>query len=190
MVHAIAVAAALVLLAAASARAQIDLTPTESFYEVEGIRVPNVSFRNGAKNITYTPPANWILSGGGKKLTLTPRDSVQAGATMETAAAREPWPDATEENIKTYSDLAASLVPREATKVEVVEAIVCPMRISGKAMVEATLTYSFFGQQFRMNVIFMPRGKEQLRFQFIARAADYPPLFKAFRSSLYSMQGL
>jgi len=190
MVHPITAAATLALLLVASARAEIDLTPNESFYEVEGIRMPNVSFRNGAKKVAYSPPGDWTLSGGGKKLTLTPRDSVQAGATIETVPVRETSPAATTENIKAYSDLAVSLVPQGATKIEVVEAVVCPMRISGKAMIEVTMTYAFFGQQFRLNVLFMPRDKEQLRFQFAARAADYPPLFKAFRSSLFTMQGL
>jgi hypothetical protein len=190
MVRPITAAVALALFSAAGAHAQIDLTPTESFYEVEGIRVPNVTFRDTKKNITYTPPADWNLSGGGKKLTLTPRDSVQAGSTIESVPARESLPPATAENVKFYSDLALTLAPREATKVEVVEAVVCEMRISGKAMIDVTLSYSFFGQPFRMNVLFMPRDREQLRFLFSARVADYPPLFKSFRSSLFSMQGL
>lgn len=190
MVRRITVAAAWTFLAAVSARAQIDLTPAESFYEVEGIRMPNVSFRNKSQLIPYTPPGNWTLSGGGSKLSLTPSQSVQAGATIETVPAKEPLLAASPENIKAYTDLALSLVSREATKVEVLEAQVSTLHISGKAMMEVTLAYSFFGQPFRMNVLFMPRDKEQLRFQFLARTADYQPLFQAFRSSLYSIQGL
>ncbi len=190
MVRPIIVIAAFTLLGAACARAQIDLTPKDSFYTVEGIRAPNVTFHNGPKKVTYTPPGNWTLSGGVSKLTLAPLDAVQAGGTIETQSAHESWPPATAENLKTYSDQAVRLVPRDASKVEVVEAIVCPMRISGKSMVEVTLTYTFFGQPFRMNVLFMPRDKEQLRFQFAARASDYAALFKSFRSSLFSIQGL
>ncbi len=190
MVHPIVAAGVLALLGVGAASAQIDLTPKESFYTVEGIRVPNVTFKNGTKEFTYSPPANWLLSGGGNKLTVAPLDGVQAGATIEVQTAHGPVPAATAENIKTYSDIAASLVPREASKVEVVEAIVCPMRISGKAMIEVTLTYTFFGQLFRANVLFMPRERETLRFQFSSRATDYPALAKNFRSSLFSVQGL
>ena len=190
MVRAITLTAALALLGVASARAEIDLTPKESFYEVEGIKAPNVEFKNGPKKITYTPPANWTLSGGGNRLSLIPLDSIQAGATIETVPAKEPLPAATEANVKLYSDFAVKLLPQGASKVEVVEALVCPMRISGKAMIEVTLSYSFYGQPFRMNILFMPRQNEQLRFQFSARATDYPAMFKNFRSSLFSMQGL
>lgn len=190
MVHGIKVATAAILLTVGSASAQIDLTPKDTFYEVEGIRVPNVSFRNGAKEVSYTPPGDWVLSGGEQKLSLTPKDKIQAGATISALATREPSPAATQENLKHYTEAASKLLPREATKIEVVEAVVSPLQISGRPMIEVTLAYAFFGQQFRMNVLFMPREKEELRFQMVARASDYPELFKAFRSSLFSMQGL
>ena len=176
-------------LLAAGARAELNLTPAESFYEVEGIRVPNVTFRDGAKDIAYTPPAGWSLSGGGKKLTLTPPDAIQAGATIEAVSVKDA-PPATAANLQAYSEIALGLVPREAVKAEVIEATVCPMRISGRPLVEVTLSYVFFGQPFRMNLLFLPREKEHLRFQFSSRTADFPPLLKAFRTSLYSMQGL
>ena len=191
MVRSIRFAVALGLLSGAvAAQAQIDLTPKDSFYEVEGIRVPNVTFHEKTKPISYTPPANWTLVGGGNKLTLTPKDAVQAGATIETVAAQAPIPGAGSESVKSYTEMVLGMVPKEATKVEVVEAVMCPMRISGKAMIEVTVAYSFFGQPFRMNVLIMPRETELLRFQFLARSSDYPALFKNFRGSLFSMQGL
>lgn len=190
MVRAITAAAwALALLAGARGEL-LDLTPAETFYEVEGIRVPNVSFRNGRQPVPYTPPGGWKLSGGGRKLTLTPPDVVQASATIETAPMPEPLPAVAQENVKAYAELVLALVPRGATKVEVLEALVCPLRIAGKSMIEVTAAYVFFGQPFRMNVLLMPREKEQLRFTLTARAADYPELARAFRDSLFSMQGL
>jgi hypothetical protein len=189
MVRAIRCGAVLVLLSGGIARAQIDFTPKESFYEVEGLRVPNVTFRNGAKNVTYSPPGHWQLSGGGKKLSLIPQDKVQAGASIEIQPGKDQLP-ATAENLQAYTELAQTLVPREASKIEVVEALVCPLRISGRSMIEVTLAYTFFGQQFRMNVLFLPHDTAQVRFQFSARTADFHPLFKSFRTSLYSMQGL
>lgn len=190
MVHAITLTAAVVLLGAATASAQIDLTPKESFYEVEGGRYPNVAFRNGTEKVSYTPPGMWKLSGGGAKLTLTPPDKAQAGATIEVIPTRVPLPAANAANVKAYSEMAAGLLPPGASKVEVVEELVCPLTISGKSMVEVTFSYTFYGQPFRMNVLIMPRDKEQLRFLFSAKAADYPGLFKDFRRSLFSIQGL
>ena len=188
MVRAIVIIAGFALLVS-DARAELDLTPVDSFYEVEGIRVPNVTFRDGARDVTYTPPPTWILCGRGKAITLTPPNSIQAGAVVQAIPAKYLLA-ATPENLKAYTELALELVPREAANVEVVETVICPLRISGRPLVEATLNYVFFGQQFRMTIFFLPREKEQVRIQFSSRASDFPPLFKAFRTSLYSMQGL
>ena len=42
----------------------------------------------------------------------------------------------------------------------------------------------------RATVFFMPRPKEQLRFQLTCRAADFKDLHKVFLRSLFSIQGL
>jgi hypothetical protein len=178
-------------LAALAGRAsgEVDFTPSESFYLAETTRVPNVAFRNGADRITYTPPGNWTLSGGGRKVTFIPPDKVQAGATMETEPARDLLP-ATTENLKAYGDLALNRLPREALKASVTEAAICPLKFSTRTMVEVTLTYVLFGQQFTTNIVFLPYNKEQITFQVTARNPDFAPLAKTFRSSLYSLQGL
>jgi hypothetical protein len=188
MVRAIVIIAGLGFLVS-GAIAELDLTPVDSFYEVEGVRVPNVTFRDGSRDVTYTPPPGWILCGRGNAITLTPPNSIQAGARVQAIPARNPLP-ATAGNLKAYTELALELAPREAANVEVVETVISPLGVSGRPLVEATLSYVFFGQQFRTTIFFLPREKEQVRFQFSSRAADFPPLFKAFRTSLYSMQGL
>ena len=78
------------VLLVSDARAELDFTPVESFYEVEGIRVPNVTFREGAKNVTYTPPPYWVLCGRGKRITLAPPNAIQAGASVQAVASKGP----------------------------------------------------------------------------------------------------
>ncbi|MEP6668004.1 MAG: hypothetical protein ABJF10_02560 [Chthoniobacter sp.] len=168
---------------------EVDFTPKDSFYLAEATRVPDVAFQNGSRKITYSPPGGWTLSGGGRKLSLTPPDTVQAGAVMQTDPIAAVVP-ATEENVKAYSDVAVGLLPREASKVTVVDAAICSMRIAQRSMVEVTLTYVLFGQHFTSNILFLPYDKEQIIFQVTARNADYTPLAKAFRASLFSLQGL
>lgn len=188
MVRAIVFSAVIAVLAA-HASAQLVLTPRESFYEVEGIRFPNVTFRDGAKNVTYSPPHGWKLSGGGARLSIEPPDIIQSGATIQVLPAKESLP-LTEKELKVYGERAVSLVPRDAAKVEVVEAVVSALRICGKPLAEVTVTYAFFGQTFKMNVLFLPRAEEEVCFKLIARAADFDALQKAFRTSLYSIEGL
>jgi len=172
----------------AFAAAEVDFTPHESFYLAEATRVANVAFHKGTEEVTYSPPGKWTLSGGGRKLTLTPPDAVQASAIMQTDKMGELLP-ATEANFKAYADLAVRQLPREATKVIVSDTAICPLRLSQRTMVEVTLTYALYGQQFTTNILFLPYDQEQLSFQITARSADFAPLARAFRASLYSLQG-
>jgi hypothetical protein len=151
--------------------------------------VPNIAFHNGADPITYSLPVGWTVSGGGRKITLLPPDKVQASATMETEPGKKLLP-ATAENLKAYGDLAVNRLPREALKVSVIATAICPLKFSTRTMVEVTLTYVLFGQQFTTNIVFLPYNKEQITFQVTARNADFAPLAKTFRASLYSLQGL
>ena len=156
------------LLISATAVAEVDFTPRESFYLAEATRVPNISFRNGSVDVTYSPPGSWILSGGGRKVTLTPPNKVQAEASMRTEPMKDPMP-ATDENIKAYGERAVALMPREATKVALVEVGAAPLKVCLHPLIQATLTYVLFGQQFTTTIYFLPYEKEQMTFQLTAR---------------------
>jgi hypothetical protein len=167
----------------------VDFTPQDSFYLAESTKVPCVAFHNGDNLMSYSPPNDWKLSGGGGRLTLTPPNVVQAGAAMEVRRVGEPVP-ATEENVKAYADVAAKYLPKEATKVTVGDSGIANIRLGKYAMVEVNLTYSLFGQAYTTNILFMPYEKQQqVTFQVTAKSADFPAVSKAFRRSLYSLQG-
>jgi hypothetical protein len=188
MVHPI-IPLAIFAMISASALAEVDFTPRPSFYLAEGTHVPNVKFNSGSADVTYTPPGDWILSGGGRKLTLTPPNTVQAEAAMQTELAKDPLP-ATDQNIKAYTDRALGLIPREAAKVSVFDSGVASLKVCRRPLAEVTINYVLFGQQFMTAIYFMPYEKEQLIFQLTARKADFPELVKAFQRSLFSLQGL
>jgi hypothetical protein len=177
------------LLVVATASAEVDFTPQESFYLAEATKVPCVAFHNAGMQMLYSAPAGWKLSGGGRKVTLVPSNKAQAEATMETRPSKAPLA-ATEENVKAYTELALRMLPREAGKVTVVDAAVCPMQMGRRPMVEVTLTYALYAQQFSMNLLFLPYEKELITFQVASRTGDYAPLAKVFRASLFSLQGL
>ncbi|EDY15861.1 hypothetical protein CfE428DRAFT_6626 [Chthoniobacter flavus Ellin428] len=177
------------LLVVASASAEIDFTPTNSFYVAEATKVPCVAFHNGDKVMQYSPPEGWKLGGGGNKITLTPTNTPQAEATMATRPSKPSIP-ATNENVKAYSELAVRMLPRGAAKVTVVDAAVSSMQKAGRPMIEVNLTYVLFAQQFSMNILFLPHDDELVTFQMVARTPDFGSLENTFRRSLFSLQGL
>lgn len=150
--------------------------------------MPNLKFHDAGRGISYSPPPDWKMSGRGKMLELIPPQAVQAGARFEVLPTAPLPADASK--VKLFRELAVLLLPAEATNVEIIEAGLSELRISGRPAVEVVLTYTFFAQQFKMNSLFLPRERELLRFSFTAHLADFAPLEKTFRRSLYSLQGL
>lgn len=171
------------------AEAELDLTPVDSYYVVEGIRSPDLNFHDDSKVIAYTPPGRWKPNGAGKKMTMVPPDKPQAAASITAVPATPEDLAATADNAKAYAEIATKALPRDAMKVEVIFAGVAPMRVSGYFLMQVTLTYMFFGQEFTSTTYFMPRPKEQVRFQLVCRSVDYQDLFRPFEVSLYSIQG-
>jgi hypothetical protein len=188
MVRPIIIATLALFAFAAGADADLDLTPIDGFYIVEGTRAPDLHFRDSGKVISYSPPGKWKPGGGGKQMTLMPPDKIQASATIEALPAKDSLP-ATDQNLKAYSDMAVGLLPREASKVEVVAAVMAPVKVCGYPMVEVTITYKFFGQEFEAVIFFMPRPVEDVRFRLTCRAADFKDLYRPFERSLFSIQG-
>ena len=189
MVRPVITAALALLMFAARAGADLDLTPLDGFYRAEGTRVPDINFRDGLKIISYSPPGFWKPGGGGKQATFMPPDKIQASASIEALPARELVP-ATEENLKTYSAMAVGLLPRGASNVEVVGAAVSSVHICTYALAEVTITYKFYGQDFETVFFFMPRPVEEVRFRLSCHTADFKELYKPFFRSLFSIQGL
>ena len=74
---------ALSLLLIASARADLQFTPKESSYDLEGVKFQQLAFSDGsAKEITYQHPTGWNYSGSSAKLTLHPPNKGQAEGTI------------------------------------------------------------------------------------------------------------
>ena len=66
----------------APARAELDLTPKLSEYELDGVKFKQLAFSDGSKNVTYAPPRGWDYSGSATQLTLRPPAKSQAEATF------------------------------------------------------------------------------------------------------------
>jgi hypothetical protein len=189
MVRSIITAAVAALIFTARAGADLDLTPVDAYYVVEGSRVPNLNFHDDGKVVSYSPPMKWKPGGSGKQMTLTPMDKIQASASIEAFPAKELLP-VTEENLKAYSDMALGLLPRGVSDVKVVDAAVSSVHVCTYAIAEVTVTYKFFGQELETVIFFMPRPVEEIRFRLTCRAADFKELYRPFLRSLFSIQGL
>ena len=185
---------ALILIAASAliltpAMAELQLTPKTSAYELDGVKFKQLSFPSEkGKEVTYAPPAGWDYSGSATKLTLRP-GKPQAEATIsKISVPKEAVFD--EPGMKKLADEVVLWVPQGSTNVTLVSQEKNPLFINRRETFLVTISYSFFGANYKRSVLFLNREKEQVRFDIVSLEKDYADLQKSFLGSQYSWQNL
>lgn len=176
------------LLLASTVYAELNLTPTLQEYEGDGVKFTQLAFHNGDKLATYSPPRGWDYMGSAKRLTLRPKDKVQAEATISSI----PQKDAQSFDDPTTKKLTDEVVASAgaASNVTVLMQQLNPFMVERKETFLVAVKYSANGLTYVRSVIFLNRAGEQIRFQLICREQDYKDLQKVFQSSLFSWQNI
>ena len=178
------------LACAASARADLQFVPKVVDYELEGMKFKQLAFSDGtSKQITYAPPAGWEYSGNATKFTLYPSKQPQAQGTIFKVSLSQPAVFG-EETIKKLTEEALASVPQGSTNVTVVSQEKNPLFIGGKETFLVTISYNLNRGDYERSTMFLNRGNEQIRFQFLSPAADFKDLQRAFLGSQCTWQNL
>ena len=172
-----------------SARANFDLTPKLSEYELDGVTFKQLEFSDGSKIATYAPPRGWNYSGSAAQLILHPPTKSQAEAKITKVALFQPASFDEETNKKLVQEVMAS-VPNGSTEIQLVSQEKNPVIIERKETILVVLSYNFYGGAYSRSILFLNRGNEQIRFQLTSTQADFKELQKAFLGSQYSWQNL
>src|ERR1700680_4557519 len=188
MVHSLALIVSLLLLVG-NARADLQFTPKIVEYELDGVKFKHLAFSDGAKEITSSSPRGWGYSGNANQLTLHPPNKSQAEATISKVPLSQPA-NFDDETLKKLVDEALASVPKGSTDIQLTSQEKNPLMIQRKETLLLTLTYNFYGQSYSRSILFLNRGKEQIRFQLTCHQADFNELQKAFLGSQYSWQNL
>jgi hypothetical protein len=173
-----------------SARADLQLSPRVSETWVDGAKIRLLVFSDGSgKEATYGPPTGWDYSGSSAKLTLYPPGKPQAQGSISTIGLHQPAVfDA--ETMKKLAAEALASVPEEGTVVALVSQEKNPFFIAGKETFLVIVSYTFYGEKYERSMMFLNRGNEQVRFQFVSRAVDFKNLQTAFQGSQLSWRNL
>src|SRR5436190_55358 len=117
-----------VLCFALRASAQIDLTPTSSERLLEGIKFPQIFFREGVRKISYESPRGWTDSSeGASKIRFSSSKYVQAESSIEVVKLKEPI--AIPADAAKLRELVLTLAPKDAEKVKLLEELANPFKI-------------------------------------------------------------
>jgi len=169
--------------------AQIDLTPHESTYELDGVTMTNIVFRDGKNEITYSPPKDWRVSGKDQQLTLVPNAIANTDARVEVTTTPTPVPF-NEANLKSFVARAQKSAPRDAQQLQVLGTRLNPLKICGHDTLAVEIQYEAFGATYRSHTLFLNRDQQVWSFRFTSTASQFPVSFEPFRKSLYSLSGL
>ena len=173
----------------ASARADFDLTPKLSEYELDGVKLKQLAFSDGNEIVTYAPPRGWVYSGSVAQLVLQPPSKSQAEAKITKVALLQPA-SFNEETIKKLVQEVMASVPNGSTEIQLVSQEKNPLKIERKETFLVTLSYNFYGAAYNRSILFLNRGAEQIQFQLVCRKADFRELQAAFLDSQHSWQNL
>jgi hypothetical protein len=171
-----------------SAHAELDLTPKPSHYELDGVTFKQLAFSDGSKTVTYTPPRGWDYSGNASQLTLQPPGKDQAEAKITKVTLSQPA-SFDEEMVKKLVQEVMGSVPN-ATNIQLVSKEKNPLMIERKETLLVIFSYNLYGGAYNRSILFLNRGREQIRFQLTSKQADFKELQKAFLGSQYSWQNL
>jgi hypothetical protein len=175
---------------AASVRADLLLSPKISESWVDGAQLKLLVFSDGSgKDVTYSPPAGWEYSGNSARFTLHPPNKPQAEGTILRVSLYQPAVFDDETMKKLAAEVLAS-VPGGSTNVTLVSREKNPLLIAQKETFLVIVSYTLGGENYQRSMMFLNRGNEQVRFQFVSRAADFKTLQTAFQRSHLTWQNL
>jgi len=178
------------VITSASADSSLNLSPQVESYELEGIKMWQLTFANGtSKKASYQPPQGWKYSGGRDSLDLQPPNIAQATAVIAKLPSTTQF-SFDEEGRKQLREKAIASLPQGSQQAKITSDEMNPVQIDGCQTYLVEMSYIFFGQKFACYSLTLDRKPEAVSFRFNSREADYQHLRDAFQRSLFTWQNL
>lgn len=170
-----------------AATAAIDLTPSPTEYQAEGITIQQLIFTDGKSRVRYEPPQQWTYRGDTSRLQLQPPGQSFAEGMIQAAPAlgAKAFDETT---VKALEAQVMKTVPPGSQGVTMISRQENPVTLNQNLSYEFVVSYQTLGQTFQRSVIFVNCPDTQLVFRFTAPKAAFENLNSAFRRSIYSWQ--
>lgn len=130
----------------------LDLTPTDGFRELEGVKIPVVFFVDDARKVQWQMPAQWRLVGGGDSLALYPKEISDAAMELRIISRKAAEaPDGTADP-QAVAAWIQPLLPARAERATFVREIPSPFLLGALTSRELTFTYNYLGKDYKTSV--------------------------------------
>jgi len=179
----------LYLALAGCARAELQFTFQLQETDLDGIKLRQLIFSDGAKPVSYAPPRGWQYFGGDDRLRLLPPAGQPGEAVICRTKLAQPqvFDDAT---IRRLTDEVVASVPSGAKRVSVISREKNRLLIDQKETFLVVINFELYGTPQSRSVMFLNRPGEQIRFEFTCPQTQFTALQKQFLGSQFSWQNL
>ncbi len=161
----------------------LDLTPIQSFRELEGIKIPMVRFSDGSRSVTFQPPSQWRVSGGGDRVQILPSEFQRA--LFQLHVCERPEVSAGQE--EDLGKWTLSLLPDGAEEVVPKGEAVGQFTLGAVPSNERTYSCNLGGRPSTVSVAWVDLGeKERLAVLVIASDKDFKAVHEEAIRSLFS----
>lgn len=189
MVHTVRAFVLAFLIVETTSFAGLDLTPTPGSKELDGAKIPVLSFQVDGRTATYQPPHGWGYAGSSASLRIYCSGDQSADATVE----KIPLPKPVlfdEAQMKVAAETAMQAIPTGSEHSMLVSQEKNPLKIGDKETIETVISYTFYGHAMQMSLLDLNMGTMLVRFKLIAEKKDFSAMHGLFRGSLFSWNGL
>lgn len=161
----------------------LDLTPTPSFRELEGMKIPIVVFHDSGKKIAFQPPANWKITGEESSLSFYPAEPLDALLQLRLRPRKVAAPGTVEDLEK----WCRSQLPQDASEPVLEREAASPFLVGSRPSREFTYSYAARGRRFTTAVGVVDWDeKQRLIVVVTARTGDFPITHETAMRSMFS----
>jgi hypothetical protein len=177
----------LLALTVSPVRGAIDFTPAIQEYTHAGFQYRKVTFKDGERIISFSPPQGWAIRGAKDRVQLMPPDKSFVDATITAAPLSHPQPfdDAA---MKALEQQVLASAPEPSQSVQLVSVQQNPVVMGANLSCEVVISYVNLGQVFYRSVLVVHTPDTQLIFRLTAPKAEFARLNEPFRRSITSWQ--
>jgi hypothetical protein len=130
----------------------LDLTPTAGFRELETMKIPVVFFEDGGRKVRWQPPGQWLISGGGTGLLISPPEASHTGMEFRVIPRKDAEVPDGKTDPKAAASWVQSLLPSDSEKITFVQEIPSPFLLGNLTSRELTFTYTYLAREFSTSV--------------------------------------
>jgi|1185.fasta_scaffold19676_1 hypothetical protein len=164
----------------------IEFSASDHTFNGEGVVYHRLIFKDQAREIFYQPPAGWTCHLIENGLRMVPPEKTMTEAKLESFALDKPVVlDA--KAFENFEQQVIRTLPADSQNVAVIKQEENAFFVNNNATAETVVSYNAFGETFERGVVLLNAAANQVRFQFTARKKEFDPLYRAFRTSIMSL---